>query len=74
MVKNLQTEDHLTYLAEMFDILHKYKMNLNLNKCTFEVSFDKFLGFMVNWIRIKAILDKIRFVMKMEPPRMMKEV
>lgn len=47
LVKSLQVEDHLTYLVEMFNILHMYGMKLNPNKYAFGVSSGKYLGFMV---------------------------
>lgn len=74
LVKSLQAEDHLAHLSEMFNVLHKYRMKFNLKKCAFGVSFDKFLGFMVNRCEIEANLDKIRVVIEMEPSQMMKEV
>lgn len=48
LVKSLLAEDLLTHLSKMFNILRRYKMKLNPNKCAFGVSFGKFLGFMVN--------------------------
>lgn len=48
LVKSFHTEDHLTHLVEMFDVLCVYEMKLNPSKCAFEVSSGKFLGFMVN--------------------------
>lgn len=44
LVKLLKAEDHL---RQTFDILEKYKMTLNLTKCTFEVLAEKFLGHLV---------------------------
>lgn len=39
LVKSLQAEDHLAHLSEMFDILHKYRMKVNPNKCTFDLEY-----------------------------------
>ena len=48
LVKSLQEVDHITDFREMFVVLQKYNMKLNLAKCTFGVGSRKFLGFMVN--------------------------
>ena len=49
-------------------------MKLNPNKCAFEVSLGKFLGFMVSHRRIEANPDKIQAILNIEPPRNVKEV
>lgn len=74
LVKSFCSENHLTHLSKMFDILQKYGMKLNSNKCAFGVSFNKFLGFMVNQQEVEANLNKITVVFEMEAPRTMKEV
>ena len=48
LVKSLDKERHLDDLQETFETLRQYKMKLNSSKCTFGVSFGKFLGFMVS--------------------------
>lgn len=35
--KNKHTKEHVAYLNKTFDILRKYKMKSNLNKCIFGV-------------------------------------
>ena len=40
--------NHLDDVPEIFEILRKYKMKLNLLKCSFGVYFGKFLSFIVN--------------------------
>ena len=47
-VKSKEEGRHLDDLKETFEILRLYKMKLNLKKCAFEVSYGKFLGFMVS--------------------------
>ena len=49
-------------------------MRLNSNKCTFNVSFGKFMGFMMNHRGIDPNPDKIRAIIKMRTPRTMKDV
>ena len=74
LVKSLREEDHLDDLRETFDTLRSYNMKLNPNKCAFEVATGKFLGFMVSQRGIEVNLEKIRAIMELEPPGMVKEV
>jgi hypothetical protein len=48
VVKSKKYEDLLDDLKETFDNLRKYKMPLNPNKCVFDVSSGKLLGYMVS--------------------------
>lgn len=74
LVKSLYVDDHLTYLAKIFNILCTYNMKLNPKKHAFVVFSRKFLGFMVNQRCIKANPDKIRAVLEIEAPWIVKEV
>ena len=74
LVKSRWEEDHLEDLRETFDTLRFYNMKLNPGKCTFGVTIEKFLGFMVSQRGIEANPDKIRPIMEMAPPRNVKEV
>ena len=47
IVKSLQKEDHLEDLKESFEALRRHRMKLNPSKCVFDVTSDKFLGFLV---------------------------
>ena len=49
-------------------------MKLNPNKCAFGVTAGKFLGFMVSQRGIEVNPEKVRAIMELEPPRMVKEV
>lgn len=62
LVKSLGVEDHLTYLQEAFDILRKYNIKLNREKCTFGVGYGKFLGFLVCQRGIEVNPDKIKVI------------
>ena len=59
LVKSKVTSDHIAHLADMFKILHAYRMKLNPLKCAFGVASEKFLGFMVNQRGIEANPEKI---------------
>ena len=74
LVKSTTAELHITHLSEAFQILREYNMKLNPAKCTFGVSAEKFLGFIVNNVGIEANLDKIKVVLDMPPPSNIKEV
>ena len=43
LVKSRREEDHLEDLRETFDTLRSYNMKLNLSKCAFRVTVEKFL-------------------------------
>lgn len=74
LVKSLKTDLHFEDLEETFDTLRKYKMRLNSVKCTFEVSVEKFLDFMVSQRGIEANFKKVKAIMHMELPWSTKEV
>ena len=74
LVKSKEEKDHLDDLKEMFDTLKQYSIKLNLAKCTFGVSSRKFLGFMVSQRGIEANPEKVRAILKMSSPKMIKEV
>ena len=49
-------------------------MKLNPIKCTFGVTSEKFLGFMVSSRSIEANPEKIRAIQKITGPKMIKEI
>ena len=74
LVKSLRENNHLDDLQETFDTLRLYNMKRNPSKCVFGVIAGKFLGFMVSQRGIKVNPEKVRAIMELKPPRMMKEV
>ena len=74
LVKSTMVKLHIVHLDEAFQILKKYNMKLNPAKCAFEVSIEKFLGFIVNNRGMEANPDKIKVVLDMPPPLNIKEV
>ena len=74
LVKSLRGVDHLDDLRETFDTLRSFNMKLNPNKCSFGVTAGKFLGFMVSQKGIEVNPEKVRAIMELELPRMVKEV
>lgn len=73
-IKSLEARDHVRDLKEMFDILHQYWMMLNHNKYAFGVSFEKFLGFMVNHRGIEANPIMIKALLETKSPTKVKEI
>ena len=74
LVKSRMVGDHVEHLSQMFNILPKYQMRLNLLKCAFGIGSGKFLSFMVNQQGIKANPKKIKAVLEMSSPKKPKEV
>ena len=74
IIKSKNSTDHVRYLEETFEPLKKYKMKLNPEKYVFGVSSGKFLGFLVSHRGIEASLEKIRAVVEMKSPQIVKEV
>lgn len=47
VVDSKDVESHWQHLKEIFNILHNYQVKLNPDKCTFGVTSEKFLGYLV---------------------------
>ena len=74
LVKSKIASNHVTHLADTFNILIMYRMKLNPLKCTFGVASKKFLGFMVNQRGIEANLEKIQVLINMQSLNKKKKV
>ena len=74
LVKSFREDEHLSYLQETFDTLWMYNIKLNPNKCVFRVTAGKFLGFMVSQRGIEVNSEKIRAILELALPKMVKEV
>ena len=75
MIVRLQTEEeHLDHLHKLFERLKKYKLRLNLNKCTFGVRYGKLLGFVVSRKGIEVDPAKVKDIQEIPSPRTEKEV
>lgn len=60
IVKSLGEYNHAAHLKKVFDQVRKYKMQFNLEKCTFRVRVEKFLSFYLSERGIEANPDKCR--------------
>jgi len=73
IAKSKSEEEHLINLRKLFKRLRKFKLRLNLTKCTFDMRFGKLLGFVVSQWGIKEDPDKACAIPKMLQPLMEKE-
>jgi len=74
LVKSVLRMDHIQHLGEAFNLLQKYRVKLNLEKCTFGVAFGKFLGYLVTQRGIEADPDQISVIKNMKLSICVKEV
>lgn len=74
LVKLKEEGSHLDDLEKTFKTLRRYQMKLNPSKCAFGVSSGKFPSFMVSQRGIEANLDKIKVIIEMKSPKIIKEV
>ncbi|CAL2230024.1 unnamed protein product [Prunus armeniaca] len=63
LVKAPERADHI----KAFSLLRKYNMKLNPSKCTFGVSSDRFLGYLVTQRGIEAHPNQIKAILNMKP-------
>lgn len=70
ILKSNKEYQHNKHLANMFRRAQHYNMRLNLEKCTFMVKANRFLGFYLTMRGIKVNPNKWDEVIKMEVPTM----
>ena len=54
VVKSKVESKHVNDLGSLFEVLRKHKLCLNASKCSFDISSDKFLGYMVTYLGIEV--------------------
>jgi hypothetical protein len=64
----IKTENFIENLQYVFNSLRHYRWKLNPEKCVLGVLTGKLLGFIVSHRGIVANLEKIKAIMRMEPP------
>ena len=74
VVKSKSESEHVNDLENIFEILRRYKLQLNVSKCFFGVGLGKFLGYMVTHRGIEVNPDQIRAINNLQLPRNPKEV
>jgi hypothetical protein len=68
VVKIKSRSSILDNLALVFDRLHSTHTKLNPDKCVFDVTAGKLLGFLISYRRIEANPEKIKTIKAMRPP------
>jgi hypothetical protein len=74
VVKTKQSGTLLDDLRETFANLRRYRMKLNLEKCTFGMPAGQLLGYIVSQRGIEANPSKITAIEALEPPTKLKGV
>ena len=74
IVKSKEREGHIINLRKFFERIKKYKLRLNLQKCTFGVTAGKLLGFLVSDRGIKVDPSKIKAILEMPPAKSKKAI
>ena len=74
IAKSQGEDDHVINLKKLFERLRKFKLKLNLAKCTFGATSEKLLGFVVSKKGIEIDPEKVRAIQDLPLPRTQKEV
>ena len=74
VVKSKLVFEHLVDLTNIFEILRRHKLRLNVSKCSFGVGLGKFLGYMVTHRGIEVNPNQIKAINSLQPPQNPKEV
>ena len=74
VMKSKVVSEHMSDLEDIFEVLKRHKLRLNISKCSFEVGLGKFLGYMNTHKGFEVSPDQIRTVNSLQPPRNPKEV
>ena len=74
MVKSKRREEHFCVLKRVFERCRAFKLRMNPLKCTFGVSFGKFLGFLVHSRGIDVDPAKATTIATMRPLATVKEL
>jgi len=68
IAKSKIEEEHLVDLRKLFKRLRKYRLRLNLAKCTFGVKSGKLLGFIISQKGIEVDPEKVKAILEMPEP------
>jgi hypothetical protein len=74
VIKTREDEGLIFDLVETFNNLRKFKMKLNLEKCTFSVPSGKLLRCMISRCGIDPNLEKVSAITKMKPLKSLHDV
>lgn len=73
LLKARTEKDHLQDLKVVFDLMRKHQLKINPTK-SLGVSSRKFLGFIVTSIGIHLDPEKVKTILEIQPPRVLKEL
>ena len=68
VVKSKKVYEHLGDLDEVFTVLRKHRLRLNVSKCSLGVGSGKFLGYMITHRGIEVNPDQIKDIHNLHPP------
>ena len=74
IAKSRIARDHLVDLRKLFKCLIKYRLRLNPNKCIFEASLGKLLGFIVSQKGIEVDPAKVQAIRDMPTMQTEKQI
>ncbi|GKB20931.1 reverse transcriptase domain-containing protein [Tanacetum coccineum] len=74
VIKSAFEEDTLMDIQETFDRLRSINMKLNPNKCSFGIEEGSFPGHLITNQGIKANPSKVKAVIDLKSPKMLKEI
>ena len=74
IVKSQDKAYHLAALQRFFERIRRFRLGLNLKKCTFGVTFGKLLGHIVSELGIEVDPENIRAILDMPTLRTKKEI
>ena len=74
VVKTKKRKDHLQDLRIVFNRLRKYQLKMNPLKCTFGITSENFLGFIVQHQGIEVDQSKIDAIQRMPEPKNLREL
>ena len=74
VVKTKKRKDHLQDLRIVFNRLRKYQLKMNPLKCTFGITSENFLGFIVKHQGIEVDQSKIDAIQRMPEPKNLREL
>ena len=74
IVKSEDIKGHIANLRKLFKRIKKYRLRLNLKKCTFRVTVENLLGFLVSDRGIEVNSSKIKAILDMPSPKSEKEI
>ena len=74
IVKSKDRESHTINLRKFFERIKEYRLRLNPQKCTFRVTIEKLLGFLMSDRGIEVDPSKVEAILEMPPPKSEKDI